>query len=114
MASPNSCARASRCNTPARLTSTHASCWTATMAGTPTIGCSATARRAKSRNSNWARDPRVMKLDTPQFDPDNLGTSPNARRVRWEQLLNENKGKIDVSLAQQMLADHVDSFEKKT
>jgi len=64
--------------------------------------------------SNWARDPRVMKLDTPQFDPDNLGTSPNARRVRWEQLLNENKGKIDVSLAQQMLADHVDSFEKKT
>jgi len=63
--------------------------------------------------SNWARDPKVIKLDTPQFDPDNLETSPNARRVRWEQLLNENKGKIDVSLAQQMLADHVDSFEKK-
>jgi len=64
--------------------------------------------------SNWARDPRVLKEDTPQFDPNNLETSPNARRVRWEQLLNENKGKIDVSLAQQMLADHADSFEKKT
>ncbi len=64
--------------------------------------------------SNWARDPKVLKADTPQFDPNNLETSPNARRVRWEQLLNENKGKIDVSLAQQMLSDHVDSFEKKT
>jgi hypothetical protein len=64
--------------------------------------------------SNWARDSRVLKQDTPQFDPNNLESSPNARRVRWEQLLNENKGKIDVSLAQQMLADHVDSFEKKT
>jgi len=64
--------------------------------------------------SNWARDPKVLKADTPEFNPDDLSSSPNARRVRWEQLLNENKGKIDVSLAQQMLADHADSFEKKT
>jgi len=63
--------------------------------------------------SNWARDPKVIKLDTPQFQPDNLETSPNARRVRWDELLKQNKGKIDVALAQQMLADHVDSFEKK-
>jgi hypothetical protein len=64
--------------------------------------------------SNWARDPKVLKLDTPQFDPNNPETSPNARRARWDQLLNENKGKIDVALAEQMLADHVDAFEKKT
>ncbi|MGB9435841.1 MAG: C45 family peptidase [Candidatus Acidiferrum sp.] len=64
--------------------------------------------------SNWTRDPKVLKLDTPQFDPNNLESSPNARRLRWEQLLNENKGNIDVSLAQQMLGDHFDSFEKKT
>ena len=63
--------------------------------------------------SNFARDPKVLKVDTPQFDPNNMETSPNARRARWEQLLNENKGKIDVDLAQQMLGDHVDSFEKK-
>ncbi len=63
--------------------------------------------------SNWARDPKVIKEDAPQFDPGNLETSPNARRVRWEQLLDQNKGKIDVALAQQMLGDHVDSFEKK-
>jgi hypothetical protein len=63
--------------------------------------------------SNWARDPKVLRLDAPEFDPNNLETSPNARRVRWDQLLNENKGKIDVTLAQQMLGDHTDSFLKK-
>ncbi len=63
--------------------------------------------------SNWARDPRVLKQDTPEFDPNNLETSPNARRVRWEQLLNENKGKLDVELAEKMLGDHFDSFQKK-
>jgi len=64
--------------------------------------------------SNWARDPKVQKQDAPEFQPNNLETSPNARRVRWEELLNENKGKIDVALAQRMLADHVDSFEKNS
>ncbi len=63
--------------------------------------------------SNWARDLKVIKLDTPEFDPNNRETSPNARRARWEQLLNENKGKIDVQLAQQMLGDHMDSYQKK-
>jgi hypothetical protein len=64
--------------------------------------------------SNWARDPKILKLDTPQFDPNNMETSPNARRARWDQLLNENKGKIDVALAQQMLGDHFDTYDKKT
>ena len=63
--------------------------------------------------SNYARDPKVLKADTPEFEPDNMETSPNARRVRWEQLLDENKGRIDVELAEQMLGDHIDSFEKK-
>jgi hypothetical protein len=63
--------------------------------------------------SNWARDPKVIKQDAPSFDPNNRETSPNARRVRWDELLNQNKGKIDVALAQQMLGDHVDSFQKK-
>jgi hypothetical protein len=63
--------------------------------------------------SNGARDPKVLKADAPGFDPNNLETSPNARRVRWEQLLNESKGKIDVALAQKMLADHGDSYQKK-
>jgi hypothetical protein len=64
--------------------------------------------------SNWARDAKVLKLDAPQFDSNNPESSPNARRARWEQLLNENKGRIDVALAEQMLGDHADAFEKKT
>jgi hypothetical protein len=63
--------------------------------------------------SNWARDPRVLKEDAPEFQPNDMESSPNARRARWEQLLDENKGKIDVELAQKMLGDHVDSFQKK-
>src|SRR5207245_3325360 len=63
--------------------------------------------------SNWARDPKVLKEDTPEFDPNNKESSPNARRARWEDLLKENKGKIDVALAEQMLGDHEDTAQKK-
>lgn len=63
--------------------------------------------------SNWARDPKVLREDAPQFDSNDLGSSPNARRVRWDQLLKENKGKIDVDVAEKMLGDHVDSYQKR-
>jgi hypothetical protein len=63
--------------------------------------------------SNWARDPKVLKLDAPEFNPSDMSSSPNARRARWDELLNENKGKLDVELAEKMLGDHVDSFQKK-
>ncbi|HLZ50782.1 MAG TPA: C45 family peptidase [Candidatus Acidoferrum sp.] len=63
--------------------------------------------------SNWARDPKVIQEDTPQFEPNNLETSPNARRVRWEELLKQNKGKIDVTLAEKMLGDHIDSYHQR-
>jgi Phospholipase B len=63
--------------------------------------------------SNWARDPKVLKEDAPEFNPNDKESSPNARHARWDELLKENKGKIDVTLAEQMLGDHTDSFEKK-
>jgi hypothetical protein len=63
--------------------------------------------------SNWARDPKVLREDAPEFKPNDLETSPNARRVRWEQLLKENKGKIDVDLAEKMLGDHIDSYHQR-
>src|SRR5260370_22468969 len=63
--------------------------------------------------SNWARDPKVLKLDATQFDPNDGESSPNARRARWDELLNENKGKIDVALAEKMLGDHADTAQKK-
>jgi len=62
--------------------------------------------------SNWPRDPQVIRLDT-NFDSKDLASSPNARRTRWEELMKESKGKIDVQMAEQFLADHVDAFEKK-
>src|SRR5882757_9792169 len=63
--------------------------------------------------SNWARDPQVLKEDAPQFDPANKESSPNARRARWDELLKENKGKIDVALAEKMLGDHADTAQHK-
>jgi Phospholipase B len=63
--------------------------------------------------SNFPINPKLTAEETtfPTNDPSN---SPNARHRRWEQLMNENKGKIDVKMAEQFLADHVDSFTGKT
>jgi hypothetical protein len=63
--------------------------------------------------SNWPRDPQLIKLEAHEFDPKNSETSPNARRARWEELLQANRGKIDVPLAQQMLGDHQDTVLHK-
>ena len=64
-------------------------------------------------SSNFARDPKVLAEEAPAFDTKDLSLSSNARRVRWEQLMGQNKGKIDVGMAEQFLADHTDSYEKK-
>ena len=61
--------------------------------------------------SNFAHDPEVIAQDT-TFDPHNPATSPNARRTRWEELMEGNRGKIDVALAQKFMADHHDAYEK--
>ncbi|MGH9469909.1 MAG: C45 family autoproteolytic acyltransferase/hydrolase [Terriglobia bacterium] len=62
--------------------------------------------------SNFARDPKVIAEDT-TFNPHDLSTSPNARRVRGDQLIKEHKGQIDVAFGQQFLSDHYDSWLKK-
>lgn len=62
--------------------------------------------------SNFPSDPALIKEET-AFDPDNPASSPNARKKRWEQLLSQNKGKIDADLAQKFLADHWDTYENK-
>jgi phospholipase B-like protein len=63
-------------------------------------------------SSNFAQDPKVLTEET-TFDSKDMTSSPNARRVRWEQLMKENKGKIDVDMAEGFLGDHFDSYEKK-
>jgi hypothetical protein len=65
-------------------------------------------------SSNFPRDPKLIREEASGFDPNNTSSSMNARRIRWEELIQQNKGKIDVELAQQFLADHVDSFDHKT
>ena len=62
--------------------------------------------------SNFPSDPALIKAET-NFDPNNLASSPNARRVRWQQLLPANKGQIDVALGEKFLADHYDTYEGK-
>jgi hypothetical protein len=64
-------------------------------------------------SSNFARDPKLIKEETSNFDAGDLSSSMNARHVRWEELMQEEKGKIDVGMAEQFLSDHEDSFEKK-
>ncbi len=43
-----------------------------------------------------------------------MSISANARHIRWEQFMAENKGKIDVAAAQRFLADHYDTFAHET
>jgi hypothetical protein len=62
-------------------------------------------------SSNFAQDPAVLKEET-DFDPNNTRSSPNARHVRWEELMKQNKGRIDVEMAEQFLSDHFDSVDK--
>jgi hypothetical protein len=62
--------------------------------------------------ANFPSDPDLIRDET-TFDPNNPASSPNARRIRWDQLLSANKGKIDPAMAEVFLSDHYDTFEKK-
>ena len=64
-------------------------------------------------SSNFARDPKVIQEETSGFNPNDMSSSMNARHARWEEVMQQAKGKVDVTMAQQFLSDHVDSFEKK-
>ncbi len=57
---------------------------------------------------------RKLAAEETKFDLGDPGLSGNARRKRWEQLMQENRGKIDVAAAQRFLADHIDSVTGKT
>ena len=46
--------------------------------------------------SNFPVNEKLMREET-DFDPKDMSLSANARHVRWEQLMAENKGKIDVA-----------------
>src|SRR5262252_6038853 len=62
--------------------------------------------------SNFPVDEKLIREET-NFDTNNMANSPNARRTRWEQLIAEHKGKIDVEIAKAMESDAYDAYEKK-
>jgi Phospholipase B len=63
--------------------------------------------------SNFPADPKLVKEET-DFDVNDRSKSENARHARWLSLMDQNRGKIDVSAGQKFLADHFDSYEGKT
>ena len=63
--------------------------------------------------ANFPANPELIRDEARQFSGERYGISANARHVRWDQLMAENKGKIDVAAAQRFLADHYDTFDKK-
>ncbi len=46
--------------------------------------------------SNFPVNEKLIREET-DFNPKDMSASANARHVRWEQLMAENKGKIDVA-----------------
>jgi Phospholipase B len=62
--------------------------------------------------SNFPSDPALTKDET-TFDVTDRSSSPNARHERWEQLMKQNKGRIDVAIAEKFLSDHFDAYENK-
>ncbi|MGO9242789.1 MAG: C45 family autoproteolytic acyltransferase/hydolase [Bryobacteraceae bacterium] len=61
--------------------------------------------------SNFPQNEALIKDET-TFDPHDLSASGNARRKRWEALMAQHKGRIDVELAKLLLADHFDTFDR--
>ena len=62
--------------------------------------------------SNFPVSEKLAREET-EFDLSDKSLSPNARRIRAEDLIRTNKGKIDVAFGKKYLSDHWDSFAKK-
>jgi hypothetical protein len=63
-------------------------------------------------SSNFPRDPKLIREETDGFDPNDMSSSMNARHARADEMVQHARGTIDVEMAENFLADHVDSFEK--
>lgn len=62
--------------------------------------------------SNFPVGEKLIKAET-TFNVNDKASSPNARRTRWEALMAEHKGKIDVELGKAMESDKYDVIEKR-
>jgi hypothetical protein len=61
---------------------------------------------------NLVADPRIRNQECENIDYCNVKDDA-ARRVRWEQLLAERRGQVDLAAAQHMVADHFDVYTQK-
>jgi hypothetical protein len=62
--------------------------------------------------SNFPADPKLRAEET-TFKADDAGNSPNARHRRWDRVIEEHKGRIDVESGKSFLSDHLDSRDGK-
>jgi len=62
--------------------------------------------------SNVTTNMQILRLET-EGTWDDIKDVCVSRRVRWGQLMKEHYGRIDASLARQMLADHYDTYLQK-
>ena len=63
--------------------------------------------------SNVVEDLRILRFETKTKET-NIKLSSIARRVRWEQLMKENVGKVNLELAKEFEADHFDTYFNTT
>jgi hypothetical protein len=63
--------------------------------------------------SNVAEDLKILRFET-RKEETNIEMSAVARRVRWKQLMKENKGKIDLVRAEEFESDHFDTYLNET
>jgi hypothetical protein len=64
--------------------------------------------------SNFPENAELIRDEASEFPVQDMSISANARHVRWEQLMAENKGTITADAAERFLADHYDTFDKET
>jgi len=62
--------------------------------------------------SNFPINEKLTREET-TFNAHDLSSSANARHVRWEQLMAENKGQIDLAAAEKFESDHYDTYAKQ-
>lgn len=62
--------------------------------------------------ANYPVHNKLIREET-TYDSTIMSTSPNARKLRWRQLINENRGKIDIGLAMSFMGDHFDTWRKE-
>lgn len=63
---------------------------------------------------NAPDDPKIRNLECSNTGYDDIRRHQGARKVRLEELMEEHKGKINVKIAQEIIADHYDVYLQKT